>query len=414
MKANNINELGFLIKNVSIYRDILKDPVIEKLSVLICKEYKNEYQAIEIYSEMFNLLCNSDFKGNLADYIYDKVLFSENLFTLECAKGNFDELNDILRNSVKNDLKTFYKLATIDNELLKKHIILDNMSYFIEHMPIFSVKSNLFADVDDWSCEKFANYCKNNGYGSYSRYTFFYFDGDNICLKPVVNPDNITLLDLKGFTAQREIILENTNALVNGFKANNMLFYGDRGTGKSSTIKALVNEFKPKGLRLIEVSKENLKHLGKIIDALAKIPMKFIVFVDDLTFSDGDDSYTALKAILEGSSNKLGNNMALFATTNRRHLVTETFMAREGDEVHLKDTLDESASLSDRFGITVTFSVPSRIEFLEIVNQLAKDLDLSIEKEELERGANVWASRKTSFSPRTARQYIDYVIAKNN
>lgn len=412
----NMHTLGFMVTSISIYREILEDDVVKKLEQISCIDMDTPNEVTAIYSEMFNLLCKSPFKGNLYDYIYDKVIYAENLFTLECSKGKFDELPSYIVDAVKSDLDVLYKIANISSDNIKNFISkkFPEVSELSNYMPNFENIPKKFKDFGNWgeNINHFVEYNQNSGYGVYSRHNFFYLDSEDLILKPVVNPDDINIFKLKGYEVPRQIIIDNTKALLNGVKANNILLYGHRGTGKSSTIKAIVNEYSKDGLRLIEISKENLKHLGKVIDLLANIPMKFIVFVDDLTFTDGDDSYTALKAVLEGSSNKLGDNMALYATTNRRHMITETFSSREGDEVHLKDTLDEAASLSDRFGIIVTYSFPNRKEYLAIVEKLGVDYNLKTSKEDLEAGAIVWSSKKGSFSPRTARQYIDYIISK--
>lgn len=389
---------------VSIYKNVTKDKIIEKFIRVFMSIEKEE--KLNLYSEFFYELCNSEFKGNLTKYIFDKVLYSENIFTLECARDKFDDIPEFILKAVKFDLDILFKLATIDFKEFKKHTGLEG-----ENIAEFYVDNH--EKEENW-CEKiqfFKEYSKQNGYGNYSRNRFFYFEDGNI--KPVKNYDKIDFSNLKGYEVQRERIIANTKGLISGVKSNNVLLYGQRGTGKSSTIKAIVNEYASQGLRLVEVSKENLKYLGKIIDELSQIPMKFIVFVDDLTFSTDDDNYTALKAILEGSSNKLSDNMVLYATTNRRHLMAESFSARQGDDVHLKDTLDETSSLSDRFGILITFSFPSPAEYIEIVKKIAQDNDIKID-EKLIAGATAWSARKTSCSPRTATQYIDFVIGQKN
>lgn len=389
---------------VSIYKNVTKDKIIEKFIRVFMSIEKEE--KLNLYSEFFYELCNSEFKGNLTKYIFDKVLYSENIFTLECARDKFDDIPEFILKAVKFDLDILFKLATIDFKEFKKHTGLEG-----ENIAEFYVDNH--EKEENW-CEKiqfFKEYSKQNGYGNYSRNRFFYFEDGNI--KPVKNYDKIDFSNLKGYEVQRERIIANTKGLISGVKSNNVLLYGQRGTGKSSTIKAIVNEYASQGLRLVEVSKENLKYLGKIIDELSQIPMKFIVFVDDLTFSTDDDNYTALKAILEGSSNKLSDNMVLYATTNRRHLMAESFSARQGDDVHLKDTLDETSSLSDRFGILITFSFPSPMEYIEIVKKIAQDNDIEID-EKLIAGATAWSARKTSCSPRTATQYIDFVLGQKN
>ena len=160
--------------------------------------------------------------------------------------------------------------------------------------------------------------------------------------------------------------VNNTRALLDGFEANNMLLYGDRGTGKSSTVKALLNEYAGQGLRMVEMPKEYLRELPDLTGRLARIPLKFIVFIDDLSFSDGDDNFAALKAVLEGGLASRPQNVVIYATSNRRHLLRETFSDRGGDEVHRADTVQEAVSLSDRFGISLTFLMPDKQKFLDI------------------------------------------------
>ncbi len=413
-----IDQTRFMLKSVTIYRDVIEDELISMLLTLMGRNHACADDAAELYSRMVGALYESDFPGNLADYIYDKVLYAENHFTLECARGCFDDLPEGLKAAARRDLQALSRAAYTSAAELKGYLqeLYPSYAPAIAELPEYSSVHAQFHVQPNWErrLELFGRFCDERGYGRFSRYKAFYLDADGCepTLRPVLNPDDISLEDLKGYEMQQKVIMDNTLALVRGLKANNMLLYGDRGTGKSSTVKAIANELCDQGLRLVEVSKENLKYLGRVIDLLAKVPMKFIVFTDDLTFADGDDSYTAMKAVLEGSSNKLADNMALYATTNRRHLVTETFSSRQGDEVHLKDTLDEAASLADRFGITVTFSSPGKDGFMEIVHRLAEDVRLDVPEAELDAGAVRWSARRGSFSPRTARQYIDYMVSQ--
>ena len=185
-----------------------------------------------------------------------------------------------------------------------------------------------------------------------------------------------------------------------------MLLYGDRGTGKSSTVKALLNEYASKGLRMIEMPKEFLRQLPDLTGYLAGLPMKFIVFIDDLSFSSDDDHFAALKAVLEGGLASRPDNVLIYATSNRRHLLRETFSDRSGDEVHHADTVQESVSLSDRFGISLTFLLPDKQRFLEIVEQIAHDRGLDVERDVLLQAAERWALERGARSPRYARQFV--------
>ena len=193
-----------------------------------------------------------------------------------------------------------------------------------------------------------------------------------------------------------------------------MLLYGDAGTGKSSSVKALVNEYKDQGLRLIQVEKSRLHHIPALMDSLSANPLKFIIFIDDLSFASDDRDFTALKTVLEGSVTVRSGNTVVYATSNRRHLVQETFQARMGDEIHLNDTMEEVASLSARFGIIITFGKPNRDQYLYVVANLARQNGLNVPEEILFREAEAYATRSSGRSPRVARQYIEYKIAMEN
>lgn len=199
-----------------------------------------------------------------------------------------------------------------------------------------------------------------------------------------------------------------------GKPASNVLLYGDAGTGKSSTVKAIANEFASEGLRLIEVKKAQLYQIPDIVERLSLNPLKFILFIDDLSFSSNDNDFSALKAILEGSVSSRGKNLAIYATSNRRHLIKESFADRDGDEIHLADTMQELLSLSARFGLTVTFSRPDKTLYQHIVENLAVLYDLSVPKDQLLAQAETFALRAGGRSPRTAKQFIEQLKAREN
>ena len=181
-----------------------------------------------------------------------------------------------------------------------------------------------------------------------------------------------TLEDLTGYERERNQVLRNTQVFVEGGTASNVLLYGDAGTGKSTTVKAIANSLRKQGLRLLEVKKNELYELPDILDELSGNPLKFIIFIDDLSFSSNDDNFAALKAILEGGVASCGKNVLIYATSNRRHLVKETMTERQGDEFYLNDTLQETMSLAARFGLTITFQKPGKDDYLSIVKNLAK------------------------------------------
>jgi hypothetical protein len=230
-------------------------------------------------------------------------------------------------------------------------------------------------------------------------------------LKPVEFPDAVSLEDLIGYQMQRQKVIENTQALLRGCKAANILLYGDAGTGKSATVKAVANAFAEDGLRLIELGKEQLHLLPKLLDELSCNPLKFILFIDDLSFQDSDDDFSALKAVLEGSISARSHNTVIYATSNRRHIVRETFASREGDEVHRQDTMQETISLSERFGIKVYYEKPKKDLYLEIVYGLARQYGLTLDQETLALEAERFALRKSGRSARAARQLVEQLSA---
>ncbi len=256
------------------------------------------------------------------------------------------------------------------------------------------------------------------GSGEFARYRAFrWVVGTNGHgeLRGVAAPDPITLDDLIGYEAERELLLRNAVHFLRGRPANNVLVYGDRGTGKSSTVKALLNAASnwpaPSNLRVVEVGKAHLDDFPEILARLRGRPERFILFVDDLSFDEHETKYKELKAILEGGLEARPENVVLYATSNRRHLVQETFAERglAGEEVHARDGLQEKLSLADRFGITATFPAPDQERYLAIVEVLVRRRGLAIEASELRRRALQWAAWHNGRSGRAARQFVDYL-----
>ena len=207
------------------------------------------------------------------------------------------------------------------------------------------------------------------------------------------------------------MIIDNTLALLRGKPASNVLLPGDAGTGKSSSVKAIANEYRDQGLRIIEIRKDQLRDIPVIIDSLSRNPLKFILFIDDLSFESDDDNFGALKAILEGSVSARTSNIAIYATSNRRHLVKENFSDRMGDDVHRNDTMQQLISLSEPFGLRITFSKPLKDQYLKIVAGLAEQNGLDIPEEKLFAEAESFAVAKSGRSARAAKQFIDKMLA---
>ena len=246
------------------------------------------------------------------------------------------------------------------------------------------------------------------GWGVYAGHHMFCLDGEGRIV-PVGHPDTICLEELVGYERERGLVLDNLRALLEGRSAANMLLTGDAGTGKSSTVKAAGNALKGEGLRIIEVRRDQLGHIPALLDELSGNPLKFILFIDDLSFRKDDDSCSALKAVLEGSVSARSRNVILCATSNRRHIVKEKFSDREGDDVHRNDAMQEAVSLADRFGLHVTFQRPGKDGFLAIVHALAQRQ--GVDGPEVDAAAERFALLRGGRSPRLARQFVDSLTA---
>lgn len=435
-------KLKLIIDNISIYRNIVNDEVIDCLySLMECMDNKKVDldEFIKKYNKFFFKLVSSS-NTSFKDYIIDKIIFDENPYSLRVESGKGTNVEGFIENATKNDLCNLKLLSEISSKVIKKNIIRHfNESEFetniIKRLPEWQNNSDdsedrypeyvkevrcKFLSSDDWtSCfDDLTKFHRQYGCGMFARYKAFTWESllDSSSLRGIESPDPTQISDLIGYELEREIIVENTLQFLNSYPANNMLLYGDRGTGKSSTVKALLNEYHKKGLRIVEVSKEHISAFPDIIRILKNRSQKFIIFIDDLTFEDGETGYTSLKAILEGSLESKPKNVLIYATSNRRHLVKEYFHERQGlqsgnysEEIHASDSIQEKLSLADRFGITVVFSAPSQDEYLEIVDGLVERRNLEIDKEELHSQALTWEKRHNGRSARTARQFVDWL-----
>jgi len=231
----------------------------------------------------------------------------------------------------------------------------------------------------------------------------------------VAAPDPVDLDALVGYDLPRQLLLQNTEALMAGYSALHVLLYGSRGAGKSSMVKALLNRYGDRGLRLIEVNRADLRDLIEIVEVLRNLPQRFIIFVDDLSFEEDDDAFKSLKVVLEGTVTARPINVVVYATSNRRHLIRE-FMGdrprpKDADEVHAWDTVQEKLSFGDRFGLTLTFEPANQDTYLTIIHHLAQRENIALDASDLEFRALQWATRHNGRSGRTARQFIDFLKA---
>lgn len=336
-----------------------------------------------------------EYSDSLTEYMLRIMLENVNLYMLR--KGEDKETGFVLDQCLANELAVIENLSQITSSEIISRIDYD------EFLPEYKTEKLDFAKIYADRIHGIKQY----GYGIYSKYHVFVIKDGKIV--PVEYPDNISLKQLSGYERERQEVIDNTLALINGKPANNVLLYGDCGTGKSSTVKAIANEYCTRGLRLIELKKKQLHEIPAIVETISKNPLKFIIFIDDLSFTEDDDDFAALKAMLEGSVSSTASNLAIYATSNRRHLVRETFSAREGDEIHFNDTMQELLSLSDRFGLTVTYQKPDKKLYLSVVEDLAKQYDLKMSIEEVKIKAEAFALSRGGRSPRTAKQFIEHL-----
>ena len=395
----NLNLLHIQLQSLAIFRMLLTDPVVESLcQYLNSLPQRDTAASVSKYAAFVSNLYSTE-KRTLAGYIQHIVNNDENAYIRMIGKGAqpWQEMDA----DVWEELKILQAVADLTPDALRQELDWEG------YLPGFAVKQ---LDISESYRERCAN-IHRYGYGIYAKHRMFYLGGDYKII-PVVNPDQTRLSSLIDYKREQQIIMDNTIALLEGKPAANILLSGDAGTGKSSTVKAVVNELHDRGLRILEVRKEQLHAIPAILDELNTNPLKFILFIDDLSFQKDDDNFSALKAILEGSVSAKSKNVVIYATSNRRHLVKESFSSRDGDDVHRNDTLQELLSLSERFGIQVTFQKPTKQVYLGIVHHLAKEKGVQMEESELDMLAERYALGRGGRSARAATQFIDGLLAK--
>lgn len=399
---NRAQELRFYIEALCVY-DLKKDSVISSLLDLL--QSVSDESVLEKQSEFFRRVTSHK---SLKHYISKLILQDDNAFTKAAASSAVGELPLSVINGVKSDLEKLEAIASIKPEDIYNSVTDNDLKSVLQTLPAWETGTAVAPLENGWQnqIDALINYHKINGYGMFSKYNAFAWRNHE--LYPIAGTDPILLSDLKNYELQRKQVIDNTESFVNGYPSNNVLLYGDRGTGKSSTVHAVLNEYACKGLRMIEISKSDIPDLTLIRELLSESPMKFIIFIDDLCFDSHDDSFGELKAALEGSLSGRKHNTIIYATSNRRHLIKESFSDREND-INRNDIMQEQLSLSDRFGLSITFINPNKKDYLDIVEKIAADRRLNVDKERLFLVAEQWASKKGGRSPRCARQFIDYV-----
>ena len=390
-----LEEIKLRAKALTIFRKLLDDQVMQAFIEMIDANESDTAEKIDRYSRFTYLLFQSG--ENFTEYVWKLIAFDENTYIRKCSSRQ--AISHMLEQALEHELKTLQTMAQLTPADIRNEIDYD---IFLPEW-----ETNTEYDFVKMYEERIGNLF-SLGYGIYANYTMFTYSKGKI--EPVKYPDSVLLSDLTGYERERKKVAYNTIAFLENKPAANTLLYGDAGTGKSSTVKAIVNEFSKRGLRMIEVRKADLLKIPDIIEQLADNPLKFILFIDDLSFLNHNEEIGALKAILEGSVSVRTSNVIIYTTSNRRHLINEKFEDREGSDIHRNETIQEQTSLSDRFGLSVLFNKPDKDEYLQIVHSLVKqynvndvkNIDLLAERFAMERGGR---------SGRTARQFIESLLS---
>ena len=375
----------------SVFREALDKPLLKNFDAYARAESKEE--KILSYSAFVSEIYKS--KGSLTDAVMRLVFEDENVYVKARAKGSAPDENIVM--ATKRELSVFEELASLTDEDFREDMGISYVSPFSsERRDFIALYEERIKDIE------------KHGYGIFVSHPMFRLE-DSGELVPIVSADKTRLESFIGYTEERERVIENTRAFVLGRPAANTLLCGDAGTGKSSTVKAVANAFFEDGIRLIELRKDQLSFLPYVMGKISENPLRFIIFIDDLSFNQNDDNFSMLKAALEGSASAKAENAVIYATSNRRHIVKEYFADREGGDVHRNDTLQETLSLSERFGLVVLFQKPNKALYLDIVHTLASRAGLDV-NEELDVKAEAFALRRGSRSARCAEQFINSLL----
>lgn len=426
------------IAKLVLYRDLGEDSILFRLSDIFeefdRKEYDKAALTTRIYVEIKRILdvaTSYGFDENLwHNYLTYILITNENSFTLTCEKVGAND--GTVNHFAKNDFKIFKKLFDFDFTPIENALEIDCFSTISNYKAIHKKERmynrNVSEKVQDISrkieaaadeeevFQVLTRFYKDYGVGMFGLNKAFRIreHSDEVEFVAINNTDKVMLEDLIGYEIQKKKLVENTQAFVEGREANNVLLFGDSGTGKSTSIKAIINEYYDQGLRMIEIYKHQFKDLSTVISMIKNRNYRFIIYMDDLSFEEFEIEYKFLKAVIEGGVETKPDNVLIYATSNRRHLIKETWNDR-GDiqtenGMHKSDTMQEKLSLVNRFGVTISFSKPSQKEYFEIVKELAKRYpSITLSDEELCAEANKWELSHGGISGRTAQQFINYL-----
>ncbi len=386
-----LRNLNLRLLMSTVFIDVLKKPIFKCFSDFCDAE--DEKTKIKAYASFVSEIYANG--ASLCDYVAKIVFENENVYIKSRAKALI--CNSDIEKATQNELKVFQEFASLSHEDFKNELNVDYLSPFAQDScDLLSLYEKHILNVD------------KIGYGIFSSYPMFRLS-DEKEIEPIISADKTRMDKFIGYYEERKKVILNTAAFIKGNHAANVLLCGDAGTGKSSTVKAIANEYFSEGLRLIELRKDQLAYLPFVMGKISGNPLKFIIFIDDLSFNKSDDNFSMLKAALEGSASCKADNAVIYATSNRRHIIKENFSDRDGDDVHRNDSMQESLSLSERFGLVVLFSKPNKNLYLDIVHKLAERKGITFKTEELDIMAEAFALKKGNRSARCAEQFIDSI-----
>ncbi len=431
--------MDHIISKLLVYGDMPQDSILMQLGD-ICEKARGHVQPKDVLISR----CFAQIKRLLrlaTDYGFDRDLWQcyltfilvtdENPFALTAEKtGARDGSVNVF---ARHDFKAFRELFHYSFKWLEDDLGIDCFSVITDYRAIVKPELMYNKNVSEKVCalreeldaakdedgffDAVTRFYRDFGVGMFGLNKAFRIssapDGEVVFL-PINNMDKVMLDDLIGYELQKKKLIDNTEAFVEGRKANNCLLFGDSGTGKSSSIKAIVNEFYPRGLRMIEIYKHQFKDLSSVIARIKNRNYRFIIYMDDLSFEEFEIEYKFLKAVIEGGVETKPDNVLIYATSNRRHIIKETWKDRDdletGAGIHRSDTMEEKLSLVSRFGVTIYYSKPSREEYFHIVTELAKRAGIRMDESELTAEANKWELSHGGISGRTAQQFVTYLL----
>lgn len=389
-------------------------------------------EAFMAVGQLVDMADSYGLEGNLYHaFLSFCIANNENAFSMSCEKRGQKEGS--INNMAMHDFAIFKELFETDIKKLDDLLGIECFSLLLDYKHKDGNSKVFNKRIRDRICELAVNlakagnvkdfydvvveFYKVNGVGRlglHKAFRIMYGENNTPALSPVTSIEHTYLSDLVGYESQKKKLVDNTEDFLEGREANNVLLYGDSGTGKSSSIKAILNEYYDRGLRMIEVYKHQFKELSLIIEQVKDRNYKFIIYMDDLSFEDYEIEYKYLKAVIEGGLSKKPKNVLIYATSNRRHLVREKWSDKEDrrEDLHTSDTVEEKLSLVNRFGVTICYVSPNKKQFEEIISVLADKHNVKMSKEELYMEANKWELSHGGLSGRTAQQFINYILGQ--